>query len=286
MLRTILTKRTDLALAPPAVYALKAAHTRLRSLAWRLSGGGQPDAQGFRILYYHRISDDDDELAVTPRRFGEQMACLADQGYRGLDVVTALGAAPGAVGLAFDDGYADIAERARPELERHGFSATVFLATGVTDGRARFSWYERQPPLLTWDEVAKLDGGAFHFEAHTVTHPNLLELEDEAAREEISGSKRELEERLDREVTAFCYPAGLFGDRDVRLVAQAGYAVACSCEPGVNTAATDRLRLHRIQVDARDSLLDFRAKLGGGFDRASRLRALWRGRRYGESSRS
>ena len=279
-------KRTDLALAPRGVYALKAAHTRLRSLAWRLGGGGQPDAQGFRILFYHRVSDDHDELAVTPRRFRDQMAILADQGYRGVDVLTALDAAPGAVGLAFDDGYADIAEHALPELERYGFAATVFVATGVTDGRVALSWYDRQPPLLSWDDVTRLDGGAFRFEAHTVTHPNLLAVDDGQAREEIEGSKRELEERLRREVTAFCYPAGLYRQRDVLLAAEAGYRVACTCEPGVNTALTDRLRLHRIQIDARDSLLDFRAKLGGGFDEPSRVRAVWRLARYGTSSRS
>jgi hypothetical protein len=54
----------------------------------------------------------------------------------------------------------------------------------------------------------------------------------------------------------------------------------------VNTAVTDRLRLHRIEVDARDSLLDFRAKLGGGFDAPSRLRGAWRSVRYGTSSPS
>jgi peptidoglycan/xylan/chitin deacetylase (PgdA/CDA1 family) len=282
----ILPKRTDLALAPRGVYALKAAHTRARSVAWRLRGAAQPDVQGFRILFYHRVSDDDDELAVTPRRFREQMACLADQGYRGVDVVTALDAAPGAVGLAFDDGYADIAEHALPELERYGFRATVFLATGVTDGRVGLSWYDRQPALLSWDDVTSLDGGAFAFEAHTVTHPNLRTVDDGQAREEIAGSKRELEERLGREVAAFCYPAGLYRQRDVGLAAEAGYRAACTCEPGVNTAHTDRLRLHRIQVDARDALLDFRAKLGGGFDEPSRLRALWRLARYGASSRS
>src|SRR5437764_11060465 len=152
MLRTILTKRTDLGPVPAGAYAAKALHTRLRSVVWRARGGQQPDAQGFRILFYHRISDDRDELAVTPRRFREQLDALAAQGYRAVDVLTALDAAPGAVGLAFDDGYADIAEHALPELERHGFTATVFLATGVTGGRAQLSWYEQQPPLLSWDD--------------------------------------------------------------------------------------------------------------------------------------
>jgi peptidoglycan/xylan/chitin deacetylase (PgdA/CDA1 family) len=286
MLRTILTKRTDLRLAPTVVYAAKAVRTRIRSLAWRARGGQQPDAHGFRILFYHRVTDDRDELAVTPRRFREQLDALAAQGYRAVDVLTALEAAPGAVGLAFDDGYADIAEHALPELERYGFSASVFLATGVTDGRVDLSWYERQPPLLSWDDVERLDGGAFRFEAHTVTHPNLLAIDDDRARDEIAGAKRELEERLGRDVNAFCYPAGLYAERHVRLVAEAGYRAACTCDPGVNTASTDRLRLHRIQIDARDSLLDFRAKLGGGFDRPSRLRAVWWPARYGAGSLS
>jgi peptidoglycan/xylan/chitin deacetylase (PgdA/CDA1 family) len=123
---------------------------------------------GVRILFYHRVTHDRDELAVTPRRFREQLDALAAQGYRAVDVLRALEAAPGAVGLAFDDGYADIAEHALPELERHGFSASVFLATGVTDGRVDLSWYERQSPLLSWDDVERLDGGAFRFEAHTL----------------------------------------------------------------------------------------------------------------------
>lgn len=281
-----MTEREAPAPGPRALYPLKAAHTRLRSLVWRARGGRAPAEPGFRILFYHRVSDDRDELAVTPGRFREQMELLAGQGYRGVDVVTALDAAPGAVGLAFDDGYLDVAEHAVPELERHGFTATVFLATGVIDGRVPLGWYRTQPPLLSWDDVARLDGTALRFEAHTVTHPNLLAVDDERAREEIAGSKRELEGRLGRGVSAFCYPAGLFGARDVALVAEAGFRAACTCEPGLNTPLTSPLRLHRIQIDARDSLLDFRAKLGGGFDAPSRVRAVWRRARYGASSRS
>lgn len=279
-----MTEQADLSLSPRALYPLKALHTRARSLAWLASGARAPAAFGFRILFYHRVSDDRDELAVSPRRFREQMETLAAQGYRGVDVVTAVEAAPGAVGLAFDDGYLDVAEHALPELERHGFTATVFVATGVTGGRVPLAWYTAPPPLLSWDDVRRLDGGALRFEAHTVTHPNLLEVGEGRAREEIAGSKSELEDRLGRKVTAFCYPAGLFGPRDVRLVSEAGFRVACTCEPGLNTPTTSPLRLHRIQIDARDSLLDFRAKLGGGFDRPSRLRAGWRRARYGAGS--
>ena len=127
-------------------------------------------------------------------------------------------------------------------------------------------------------------GGTLHFGAHTVTHPNLLALDEPAARAEISGSKAALEERLGHAVGAFCYPAGLFGARERRLVAEAGFALATSCEPGVNRPDTDPLALRRVQVDARDRLLDFRAKVGGGHDSPPALRAAYRRRRFGAAS--
>jgi peptidoglycan/xylan/chitin deacetylase (PgdA/CDA1 family) len=244
---------------------------------------------GLRVLFYHRVADDDDELAVPVRRFCEQMDFLAAEGYRVLDV-TQIGDQLDAgelpertVGLTFDDGCRDIAENAVPVLEKHGFRATVFVATGVTDGRAAFTWYSRQPPLLGWDEIVALDrGGTLEFAAHSVTHPNLLVLDDDRATLEIAGSKAELEERIGRAVTSFSYPTGLFGERERRLVAQAGYHLAVSCEPGVNLPETDRFALRRRQIDARDRLLDFRAKVGGGHDTPLPLRGLDRRLRYGD----
>jgi peptidoglycan/xylan/chitin deacetylase (PgdA/CDA1 family) len=187
------------------------------------------------------------------------------------------------VGLDFDDGYLDVAENALPVLAEFGFRATVFVATGVIDGTAKFDWYRRQPPLLSWDDVARLDGeGTLRFEAHTVSHPNLLALDDAKARAEIAGSKSALEARLGRPVEALSYPAGLFGPRERAFAEGAGFSAAVSCEPGVNTSETDRFALHRRQIDARDTLLDFRAKLGGGHDTPLPLRGLYRRLRYGD----
>ena len=133
--------------------------------------------------------------------------------------------------------------------------------------------------------MIELDGDSpLRFEAHTRTHPNLLRLDDERLREEIAGGKADLEERLGRTVDVFCYPAGLFGARERAVVAESGFPLAVSCEPGTNTVATDPLALHRIQIDASDSLLDVRAKLFGGHDAPPRLRATWRRLRYGSGS--
>jgi peptidoglycan/xylan/chitin deacetylase (PgdA/CDA1 family) len=274
-----------LTLGPAWVQAVKPALTRARTAAWRARG--RPRRGGLRILFYHRVSDDPDTLAVAPRRFAEQMDVLSAEGYRVVDVVEAarLLAAreplEGVVGLSFDDGYRDVADHALPILEAHGFRATVFVATGVIDGTASFTWYERQPPVLGWSDIVALDAGsALTFEAHTISHPNLVALEPEAAEREIAGSRRALEARLGRAVTGFCYPAGVYGERERRLVAGAGFSCATTCEPGANTPASDPLALRRTAIDGSDRPADFRAKLEGGHDRPSLLRAAYRRVRY------
>ena len=271
-----------------AFYALKAAATRARSAAWLARTGGRLDTTGFRILFYHRIADDHDELAVSPAAFRRQMDYLAAESYRVVDVVEAFdlherGALrPRTIGLSFDDGYLDVAEHALGILAGHGFRATVFVAPAVIDGSAWFDWNREHPAVLDWDEIAELErDGTLRFEAHSLTHPNLTALDDHVARYEIAGSKAALELRLGRPVEAFSYPSGLFGTRECRLVAEAGFRVAVSCEPGVNGPRTDRFALRRRQIDGRDSFLDFRAKLGGGHDSSPPLRAAYRRHRYG-----
>lgn len=271
---------------PPS---LKAGVTHARSAWWRVRSHGRLDAGGLRILFYHRVSDDDDPLAVSPRRFRQQMELLATEGFQvvGLSEAVALleagELAPRTIALNFDDGFRDVGENALPVLEWLGFRATVFVPTGVIDGTVSFPWYSHQPALFDWEEIVELDqAGTLRFEAHSVSHPNLLLLTSAESRHEIADSKLDLEDRLGRAVEAFCYPAGLFGERERRFVAETGYRLAVSCEPGVNVPGTDRFSLRRRQIDPRDRQLDFRAKTGGGHDTPLPLRGLYRRVRYGE----
>lgn len=268
-------------------YPGRSAMVRTRSLAWAVRPR-RTAAEGIRFLFYHRVSRDRDELAVTPERFREQMEFLASQGYRALDVVDAAellarGEAPArTVALSFDDGFRDVAEEAMPVLRELGFTATVFVSTEVVSGRASFAWYREQPPVLTWEEIIELDReGTLRFAAHTLTHPHLPKIADADARREIARARTVLAEKLGRDVVAFCYPAGLFGPRERQFVVDAGYRFAVSCEPGLNRPGCDPFTLRRIQIDPRDRLLDFRAKTFGGHDAPPRARAMYRRLRYG-----
>src|SRR5919106_596657 len=246
-----------LALGPRPLYPVKAAATRARSLLWLLTTRGQIDPGGLRILFYHRVSADDDELAVTPQRFREQMDLLAKSGFEVVDVVEAAsrlyasGPAPPRrlIGLSFDDGYLDVAEEALPVLERCGFRATVFVATGLIEGTAPLAWYKHPPPLLRWAEIVDLDRlGTLRFEAHSVTHRNLVQLDDDEARWEILESKRTLADRLGRRIEVFCYPGGVSGEarRWTRLGSSRSHALPLAA---IRSTATQTSQLTRIQVE-------------------------------------
>jgi peptidoglycan/xylan/chitin deacetylase (PgdA/CDA1 family) len=240
---------------------------------------------GVRVLAYHRVSEDDDELAVSPARFKRHMEALGNADVTVVDVDEALkhlnDRANGRyVCITFDDGYRDNLEHAAPVLERLGFPMRIYLATAVIDGEAQFDWYETQPAVLSWDEIRDMNNSElFSFGAQTRTHPVLPALTDDDAWEEIFGSKRDLEERLGSAITGFCYPGGLFRDRELEYVRRAGYVEGVTCEPGVNTDEQPRESWRRTMIDRRDTARDFIAKIAGSYDRPSALRTWLLGRR-------
>lgn len=151
--------------APGAQYVArvaKAALTQVRVRKWKPL---PDDPNGtLRMFLYHRISDDPDPLALSPRKFQAQMEYLASIGVQALDAVAALDLLyagelePRTVALTFDDGFRDVLDNAHPVLADLGFSATVFVSTAVIDREARYSWAPADAATPSWGGDS-LDGG-------------------------------------------------------------------------------------------------------------------------------
>ena len=127
-----------------------------------------------------------DELAVTPHRFREQMELprlgrVPGRRHRRDRRPPRRGRAPGADRRPELRRRLPRRRRARPARARGArLPGDSVRRHGRHRRAASFAWYERQPPLLGWDEIAELDrGGTLRFEAHTVTHPNLLAVDDD-----------------------------------------------------------------------------------------------------------
>lgn len=84
--------------------------------------------------------------------------------------------------------------------------------------------------------------------AHTLTHPRLTQIPAAQAREEISASRRKLEDLFSRPVMHFAYPFGDYDERVVSQVREAGFATACTVQGGLVTERSDPFRLNRLMA--------------------------------------
>ncbi|WP_427915138.1 polysaccharide deacetylase family protein [Ramlibacter sp. MMS24-I3-19] len=200
-------------------------------------------------------------LVLPPWRFALQLRMLKALGWTGLsmrDLEPYLrGERSGKVfGITLDDGYTNNFEHALPILRRLGFTATAFIVTGQVGGSNVWDHGHGAEPVQLMDESqlrAWLDAG-MELGAHTRNHVDLTKCSETTAREEIAGSKRELEELLGIEVRSFSYPYGEHRAEHVEMVRQAGYATATTIVSTRARLGDDPLCLPRISVHLYDRL--------------------------------
>jgi peptidoglycan/xylan/chitin deacetylase (PgdA/CDA1 family) len=224
------------------------------------------------ILLYHHVGPvrphTHRSMTVEPERFRAHLDWLRRHDYRSLSIDQVEGWAEdqplprSGVLITFDDGYEDLAEFALPLLEGAGFSALVFVVTGLlgeTNGWDADTGHGGHR-LLSAEQIKEWSNRDIEFGAHTRTHPNLDEISLDDAREEIVGSKDDLEQLVQRPVRSFAYPFGVAGPQG-RKVAADNFGLAFSDAEGRNAAGADRFWLRRTMVQPTD----------GGLDLASRL---------------
>jgi peptidoglycan/xylan/chitin deacetylase (PgdA/CDA1 family) len=210
------------------------------------------------IVMYHgveAVSWDPHGLCVTPARFAEQLTWLADQGLRGVSIAELVdamraGRERGLVGITFDDGYVNVLENAVPELLRHGFTATMFILSGLL-GKVS-EWEDMKPrwPLMSADQVIQVAAAGMEIGSHTATHPYLRGLAAERLKAEVSGSKSDLSELIGRPVRGLAYPYGKQDAAARRAALDAGYDYACAVE--TPPADLGIMALPRIIFSQRD----------------------------------
>jgi len=236
------------------------------------------------ILMYHSISNDGESgvhpyysIGTTPEIFTQQMQSLSENGYRAVDIGTALEMLHSnstgknkAVVLTFDDGYMDFFREAVPVLRRFGYTATVYLPTSWIHDRIsqRFNGKE----CLTWDKVRELNDAGYVFGSHSATHGMLRNMKRKEIEDEICLSKAVIEDKIGRSVESFSYPYAFPEEnrafrKDLRqLLEGACYRNGVSTTIGRISGWDDPYFLRRLPVNSFDDADLFRAKLEGGYD--------------------
>ena len=99
------------------------------------------------------------------------------------------------------------------------------------------------------------------FQPHTQSHPILPHCTETECRQEIIGSKADLERLLEIECSHFSYPNGDYTEREIEIVETGGFRSARTTVIGWNTLETAPYQLKTIPIADDAGLALFRAQL-------------------------
>jgi len=221
------------------------------------------EAHAVILLYHHVDSDTPAATSVTPARFGQHLAFLADGGYRVWPLERILAAVydnaeplpENVVAITFDDAYESVYTEARPRLAALGWPYTVFVNTDAVDAG--------HEPYMTWDQLRALARSGAAIGNHSAAHGHMAaptEGESIAAWEaRVSGDIGRAHARLAAEIgrapAVFAYPYGEDSPALARIVAES-YRWALAQRSGAVGASVDPLAIPRFPMATGFAALD------------------------------
>lgn len=233
----------------------------LRYNWWRVSRG----YEAARVLMYHSIDehygDKFDKWRVKPKDFERQISWLHKNGFKSYtisELVELKSLAPKSVAITFDDGYGDNFTNAFEILQKFGFKATIYLVPNQTANHWESVNTTHISQMLSNEQIAKMQSSnLIEFGSHTLSHANLLKLDDIKLKEELTQSKKAVESIINAKCRAFAYPYGKYDERVIKAAKDAGYTNAVIVKRGLFTLDDEKFTIKRIGILGTESFFDF-----------------------------
>jgi peptidoglycan/xylan/chitin deacetylase (PgdA/CDA1 family) len=112
-------------------------------------------------------------------------------------------------------------------------------------------------PTADWATLRAAERDGMRCEAHSMSHPRLAKVPDDACREELVRGRAVLEEGLGHTVRHLAYPFGSNSPRTRELAREAGYVSACTTHEALATARDEPLGLPRVPVVGTEGMREF-----------------------------
>ena len=207
------------------------------------------------VLVYHSIAnrtnvEDPSRPFIPPDTFRSQMKYLYDRGYTTLTLDELVEKEKAKkrdtkkhIAISFDDGYLDNYTNVFGILQDFGFSATIFVATGLLGKKG----------YMNWSHAGEMLDYGISFQSHTCTHPDLTKIGHAAGLRELVESRRKIEDILGTPVRHFAYPYGKYNHDVINRVKEAGYRWSYAAGMSKN----GRFSRERFDVNIKDSFFMF-----------------------------
>ncbi len=226
------------------------------------------------ILCYHGVGPSSAErdphfLRVAPPRFRAHIELLRDAGFDFVTVAELVRRAdggdppPGLVAISFDDGMDDNHAIVLPILHEYGLPATVYVATGFIGKPNPWIAPDSGARMMTAPELRDLVEAGFELGAHSVTHPDLSQLDFDQCLREMIESRETIERLTGVEVQTFAYPFCVYGAEARAAAEQAGFLAAVTCHGRGSWAPFE---MKRAMITGKDGLPSFFLKLVDAYE--------------------
>jgi peptidoglycan/xylan/chitin deacetylase (PgdA/CDA1 family) len=192
------------------------------------------------ILMYHSIGGINEEVGgdiytVSIDNFKQQMGYLVH----------------GKVLVTFDDGLIDNYLNAYPILKELSIKAYFFILADKV-GKSGY---------MDWEQIKELRDSGMTIGSHGMKHSILTEINEQGLNNELSESKKILEDNLCQPISYFSIPRGFYNKRIIEKAKEAGYKAIFTSNPKDN----DGFRLGRIAVKRDWGLKKFIRIINDGF---------------------
>ena len=145
-----------------------------------------------------------------------------------------------------------------------GIPATVYVATGLIGQPHPHMPPESGVRMMVEDELRELAAAGVELGAHTVSHPDLRELEPGEQEREVRESREHVERITGAPVPSFAYPFFFYDDATQAAVRAAGMRSAVTGHG--RGSWDDAYALPRALVTGKDGLPSFVLRVVGWYD--------------------
>lgn len=180
-------------------------------------------------LCYHRFEDRPrDSLAIKPEEFEQQMQALKDNGFTVIGMKDFLAWRRGEQAIpdkcaiiSIDDGYVSSYDVAWPILKKFNYPFTMFVYLKYIGSGGK---------SISWAQLEEMRDAGVDIQSHSISHQDLRRKAGRTEeqylswlRDEIAGSKEQLESRLGIKISVFSYPFGAYNEKAREVAKAAGY---------------------------------------------------------------
>ena len=160
--------------------------------------------------------------------------------------------------LTIDDNYRSFYEHGLALFKEYNYPFSMFVYVGATE--------QKYGDFMNWDqlkEIAKY--GSLEF--HSMNHPHMTELSDEALKKDFDEGLALFEKRLGIKPRYFSYPFGEFSPRVKNIATSYGFQAILNQTMGAVASFSDPLDLDRSALVGKSDL--------GGFLKYKALETTW-----------